>query len=87
MSEPDLTQLSDEETQALVDYARRKFGVRRWPTSLGLRHVREVIEKLDPKAAPEPLPAPEKRVEPSWRMARKRRRGAVRQQRILFENK
>ena len=36
--------------------------------------LREIIEKLDPKPEPQPLPAPGKRVEPSWRMARKRRR-------------
>jgi hypothetical protein len=30
--------------------------------------------KLDPKPEPAPLPAQGKRVEPSWRMARKRRR-------------
>jgi hypothetical protein len=66
--------LSDAETRTLIDYARRKFAEERWPLSPALRPVREVIEKLDPKPRPEPLPAPAKRVEPSWRLARKRRR-------------
>ncbi len=39
-----------------------------------LRPVREIMEKLDPKPEPQPLPAQGKRVEPSWRLARKRRR-------------
>ena len=67
MSEPGL---SDEETRTLIDYVRRKFTAERWP----LRPVRVIMEKLDPKPEPVPLPAQEKRVEPSWRMARKRRR-------------
>jgi hypothetical protein len=39
-----------------------------------LRSVRATMEKLDPRPKPEPLSAPKPRVEPSWRMARKRRR-------------
>ena len=67
--------LTDEETRTLIDYARRKFAEERWPLSPALREVRAVIEKLDPKPEPAPLPEPAKtRVEPSWRMARKRRR-------------
>jgi hypothetical protein len=38
-----------------------------------LRPVREIIEKLDPKPEPRPLPAQGKRIEPSWRLARKKR--------------
>jgi hypothetical protein len=73
MSEPEL---SHEETRTLIDYARRKFAEERWPLSPALRPVREIMEKLDPKPVPVPAPlsAPGKRVEPSWRIARKRRR-------------
>jgi hypothetical protein len=39
-----------------------------------LRPVRAIMEKLNPKPEPQPLPAQGKRVEPSWRLARKRRR-------------
>jgi hypothetical protein len=68
---PDLT---EDETRTLIDYARRKFAEERWPMSPGLRPIRAIMEKLDPKPEPQPLPAPKPRVEPSWRMARKRRR-------------
>ena len=71
MSAPDLT---DEETRTLIDYARRKFAEERWPMSPSLRPVREIMDKFDPKPEPQPLPTQGKRVEPSWRMARKRRR-------------
>ena len=71
MSEPEL---SDEEIRALIDYARRKFAAERWPLSPALRPVRAIMEKLDPKPELQPLPAQGKRVEPRWRMARKRRR-------------
>ena len=51
MAEPDDTQagLSEEETRTLIDYARRKFAEERWPMSLALRPVREIMEKLYPK--------------------------------------
>jgi hypothetical protein len=42
--------------------------------SPALRPVRAIMEKLDPKPKPAPLSEPGKRVEPGWRMARKRRR-------------
>jgi hypothetical protein len=63
--------LTDEETRTLIDYARRKFAEERWPMSPALRPVPEIMEKVDPKPAPQPLP---ERIEPSWRLARKRRR-------------
>jgi hypothetical protein len=66
--------LSDEETRTLMYYARRKFATERWPMSPGLRPVRAIREKFDPKPKPQPSSAPQARVEPSWRMARKRRR-------------
>jgi len=71
MTEP---ALSDEETRTLIDYARRKFAEERWPMSPALRTVRAIMEKLDPKPEPLPLSEPRARVEPSWRIARKRRR-------------
>jgi|HubBroStandDraft_2_1064218.scaffolds.fasta_scaffold41324_2 hypothetical protein len=41
--------------------------------SPALRPVCEVIDKLNPKPEPRLLPAQGKRVEPGWRLARKRR--------------
>jgi len=37
--------------------------------SPALRPVRDVMEKLNPKPEPQPLPAQGKRIEPSWRLA------------------
>ena len=71
MTEPEL---SEDETRTLIDYARRKFAEDRRPLSPSLRPVRAIMDKLDPKPEPQPLSEPTKRVEPSWRMARKRRR-------------
>jgi hypothetical protein len=48
--------LTDDEIQALIDYARRKFAEERWPLSPELRPIREVLEKLDPKPKPAPFP-------------------------------
>jgi len=70
MTEPDP---SDQKNQTLIDYARRKFAEERWPLSPTLRPARAIIEKLNPKPGPQPLPAQGKRVEPSWRLARKKR--------------
>jgi hypothetical protein len=47
--------LSKEETQTLIDYARRKFAEERWPMSEGLKLVREALAKLDPKPKQAPL--------------------------------
>jgi hypothetical protein len=66
MSEPEL---SHEETRTLIDYARRKFAEERWLMSSALRPVREIVQKLDPKPKPPPLPTTQARVEPSWRIA------------------
>jgi hypothetical protein len=46
MTEPEL---SPNETRTLIAYARRKFAEERWPMSLALRPVREIMEKLYPK--------------------------------------
>jgi hypothetical protein len=66
--------LSDDEIHLLIDYARQRFPEERWPMSPALWQVRAIMEKLDLKPKPAPPPEPAKRVEPSWRMARKRRR-------------
>ena len=71
MTEPEL---SAEETRTLIDYARRKFAEERWPLSPSLRPVRAIMDKLYPKPKSQPLPASQTRVEPSWRLAMKRRR-------------
>jgi hypothetical protein len=48
--------LSEEDTQALIAYARQKFAEERYPLAPALRPVREALAKLDPKPKPEPLP-------------------------------
>jgi hypothetical protein len=69
-----MSELSDEEARTLIDYARREFARERWPMSPVLRSVREIMDNFDPKPEPQPLPTQGKRIEPSWRLARKRRR-------------
>src|SRR3954464_156869 len=41
--------LSPEDTQVLIEHARRKFAEERWPLSTELRPVREALAKLDSK--------------------------------------
>jgi hypothetical protein len=65
--------LSPDDTQALIDYARRKYAEERWPLSPELRPIREVLEKLDPRPKPEPFP-PKKPYVPSLLMQRKKKR-------------
>jgi hypothetical protein len=67
---PDLT---PDDTQALIEYARRKFAEERWPLSPELRPVREVLTKIDPKPKPEP-PPPRRPHVPSMVLNKKRRR-------------
>jgi hypothetical protein len=67
MKHPNLT---DDETDVLIAYARRKFAEERYPLAPALRPVREALPKLDPK--PEPLP-PAKPCEPSTVLRKKRR--------------
>ena len=71
MTEPEL---SEDEIRILIDYARQRFAEERWPLSPALRPVQAIMDKLNPKPEPQPLRAQGKRVEPSWRLARKRRR-------------
>jgi hypothetical protein len=49
MPPPDLT---DEDLDVIVRYARRKFDTERWPLSAEMRPIREALEKLAPKRAP-----------------------------------
>jgi hypothetical protein len=46
------TELSPEESAAIIAYARQKFAEERYPLSPGLRPVREALAKLDPKPEP-----------------------------------
>jgi hypothetical protein len=39
--------LTEDETRTLIDYARRKFAEERWQLSPELRPVRAIIENLD----------------------------------------
>jgi hypothetical protein len=65
--------LSPEDTEALITYARLKFAEERWPLSPTLRPIRDALEKLDPKPAPEPV-VPRKLYVPSSLVERKKRR-------------
>lgn len=65
--------LSDDEIEALLAYARDKFEDERYPFAPALRPVRDVLAKIDPKPKPEP-PAPKKPYVPSLLMVRKKRR-------------
>ena len=49
-------QLSDEDIQHLIGYARGKFEEERYPFAPALRPVRTVLEKVDPKPNQEPPP-------------------------------
>ena len=49
MPRPDLT---DEELDILINYARRKFDGERWPYSVELRPIKDVLDKLKPARAP-----------------------------------
>ena len=66
------TELSPEESAALIAYARQKFAEERYPLSPVLRPVREALAKLDQKPPPEPLPPAKPRV-PSTLVRKKRR--------------
>jgi hypothetical protein len=65
--------LSDNEIEQLVAYARDKFEAERYPFAPPLRAVREVLTKLDPKPTAAPLPPP-KPYAPSLLMQRKKGR-------------
>lgn len=67
------TELSPEDTEALITYARQKFAEERYPLSRVLRPIREALEKLDPKPAPVPQP-PRKPYVPSLLAQRKKAR-------------
>lgn len=67
-------ELSPAETQALIDYAKRKYAEERWPLATELRPIREALEKLDPKPASTPLAARKPYVPSSLARRKARRR-------------
>ena len=50
------TELSPEESAALIAYARLKFAGERYPLAPMLKPVREALAKPDPKPEPMTLP-------------------------------
>ena len=48
--------LTEDEIAGLIGYAREKLAAERYPFAPALRPIREVLAKLDPTPAPEPLP-------------------------------
>jgi hypothetical protein len=65
--------LTDDEINGLIGYAREKFASERYPFAPSLRPVRETLAKLDPTPKPEPLP-PRKPYVPSLVLQRKNKR-------------
>ena len=65
-------ELSDDEVERLINYARHKYAEERWPLSPELRPVREALAKLD--TTNEHVPAPNPPGEPSLALRKKRRR-------------
>ena len=63
--------LSPDELNIVIDYARRKYRAERWPMSPELRPIREVLAKLEPR----PEPAPEPRRSPATSAKLPPRRG------------
>jgi len=47
-------ELSDAEFDALIAYARRKYAEERWPLSVDLKPIREVLRKVSSRHAPTP---------------------------------
>jgi len=66
------TELSPEESAALIAYARQKFAEERYPLAPTLKPVREALAKLDPKPEPMPL-SPAKEHEPSLAVQRRKK--------------
>jgi hypothetical protein len=48
--------LSPDELETLADYARKKYASERWPLSIELRPVREILDKVFPRRPPAPSP-------------------------------
>jgi hypothetical protein len=46
--------LTDQEIQGLIAYARNKFAAESYPFAPALRPIREALAKLDPKPVPQP---------------------------------
>jgi hypothetical protein len=68
------TELSREESAALIADARQKFAEERYPLSPALRPVRDALAKLDPKPEPVPLPPAKPHVPSLAAQRRKKRR-------------
>jgi hypothetical protein len=51
-----MTELSPDETQALIAYARRKLADEPYPLAPALKPIREALAKLDPKPKLAPRP-------------------------------
>ena len=65
--------LTEDEIHGLIGYAREKFATERYPFAPALRSIREVLAKIDPTPAPEPLPSRKPYV-PSLVLQRKNKR-------------
>ena len=66
--------LSDDDTQALIAYARQKFAEERYPLAPTLKPARDALAKLDPKPEPVPLPPAKPHVPSLAAQRRKKRR-------------
>jgi hypothetical protein len=55
--------LVEHQARHVIDYARGKFAVERYPLAPALKPIRETLAKLDPKPKPEP-PAPKRPIRP-----------------------
>ena len=68
------TELSREESAALIAYARQKFAEERHPLAPTLKPARDALAKLDPKPEPVPLPPAKPHVPSLAAQRRKKRR-------------
>ena len=67
--------LTDDERAALIELLLRTIENDRFPISPRIKRLRAILAKFGIEYSPaEPLPPPRPSAEPSWRMARKRRR-------------
>jgi hypothetical protein len=67
--------LTDDERAALIELLLRTIENDRFPLSPRIRRLRAILAKFGIEYSPaESLPPSKPSVEPSWRMARKRRR-------------
>jgi hypothetical protein len=50
-------ELTDDEAPTLIAYVRKKYGEERYPLSIELRPLREVLDKIDPRKPRPEVPA------------------------------